>query len=198
MRLRRDPAFDGKFSAPARGGPGRQGDYADDACREPMLSFPPSGNVCNKPLDSGLRRNDGGGQGLTFVRHSKGLSEWRQTHSYLRCHSSEGSPAWMHVVERRLEPAAEESRKAGRGVRRIAMVMLAEITHVGSFPPGGNVLNQPLDSGLRRNDGKEDPRFWWNDGRSCGPDFFRSTKGCPNSDKPMLTSVVIPCRRVHK
>ena len=75
MRLRRDPAFDGKLSAPARGGPGRQGDYADDACREPMLPFPPGGNVLNQPLDSsafvpdaalppasmqaGLRRNDG-------------------------------------------------------------------------------------------------------------------------------------------
>ena len=26
-----------------------------------MLSFPLGGNVCDKPLDSGLRRNDGGG-----------------------------------------------------------------------------------------------------------------------------------------
>ena len=33
----------------------------------------------------------------------------------LRRHSSEGSPAWMRVVERRLEQAAEESRKAESG-----------------------------------------------------------------------------------
>ena len=32
-----------------------------------------------------------------------------------RRHSSEGSPAWMQVVERRLEQAAEESRRGGRG-----------------------------------------------------------------------------------
>ncbi len=30
----------------------------------------------------------------------------------LRCHSSESLPAWMQVVEPRLEQAAEESRKA--------------------------------------------------------------------------------------
>ena len=31
---------------------------------------------------------------------------------------------------------------------------LAGITHEWSFPPGGNVLYKPLDSGLRRNDDK--------------------------------------------
>ena len=37
-------------------------------------------------------------------------------YSSLPCrHSSEGSPAWMQVVERRLEQAAEESRRGGRG-----------------------------------------------------------------------------------
>ena len=30
-------------------------------CRARVLSFPPSGNVFNKPLDSGLRRNDSEG-----------------------------------------------------------------------------------------------------------------------------------------
>ena len=30
--------------------------------------------------------------------------------------------------------------------------MLARITHKWSFPPGGNVLYKPLDSGFRRND----------------------------------------------
>ena len=39
----------------------------------------------------------------------KRLSGWQQTHSNPRRHSSEGSPAWMQVVERRREQAAEES-----------------------------------------------------------------------------------------
>ena len=39
--------------------PESQADYAGDICRDnSWLSFPPGGNVCNKPLDSGLRRND--------------------------------------------------------------------------------------------------------------------------------------------
>ena len=48
----------------------------------------------------------------------------------------------------------ERPRQTDRGVRRIALVTLAEIIHVLSFPPGGNVCNKPLDSGLRRNDGR--------------------------------------------
>ena len=59
----------------------------------------------------------------------------------------------MQVVERRREQAAEESRRTGRDVRRIARLTLAGITHARSFPPGGNGLSKPLDSGLRRNDG---------------------------------------------
>ena len=46
-----------------------------------------------------------------------------------------------------------ESRKAGRGVRRIARVTPARIAHKWSFPPRREWMNQPLDSGLRRNDG---------------------------------------------
>ena len=70
----------------------------------------------------------------------------------------ESTPAWMQVVEPRL-PAAGRSGTSGRGrrtrgVRRMAWVTLAGITYVWSFPPGGNVFNQPLDSGLRRNDGE--------------------------------------------
>ena len=42
--------------AAEEGGPECQADCVGDACREPMLSFPPGGNVSNKPLDSGLRR----------------------------------------------------------------------------------------------------------------------------------------------
>ena len=38
-----------------------------------MLSFPLCGNVLSKPLDSGLRRNDGRGWGQVFTRNSKGV-----------------------------------------------------------------------------------------------------------------------------
>ena len=79
------------------------------------------------------------------------------SHSDPSRHSSESSPAWMQVVERRREQAAEESRKAGRGIRRIARVRLAGITHVWSFPLSGNVLNKPLDSSFRWNDGGRIP-----------------------------------------
>ena len=48
------------------------------------------GNVLNKPLDSGLRRNDGGAGVRNSTGMAKGLSGWRQTRSDPRCHSSEG------------------------------------------------------------------------------------------------------------
>ena len=63
----------------------------------------------------------------------------------------------MPVAARRMP----ESRKAGRGVRRIARVTLAKITHKWSFPLGGNVLHKPLDSGLRRNDGEGNGDASW-------------------------------------
>ena len=37
------------------------------------------GNGLHKPLDSGFRRNDGGGCGQVFVRNGKGLSGWQPT-----------------------------------------------------------------------------------------------------------------------
>ena len=37
-----------------------------------LLSFPLCGNVLNKPLDSGLRRNDGRGWGWDFFENGKG------------------------------------------------------------------------------------------------------------------------------
>ena len=43
-----------------------------------------------------------------------------------------------------------ESRKVSRHVGRIARVTLDGMTHVLSFPPGGNVFYKPLDSGFRR------------------------------------------------
>ena len=95
--------------------------------------------------------------GIT-VRHlsgiAKGLSGWRQTHSGPRRHSSEGSPAWMQVVEPRLEQAAEESRRGGRGVQGWQGLSGAHVrlSLLLSFPLSGNGLYTPLDSGLRRND----------------------------------------------
>ena len=62
----------------------------------------------------------------------------------------------MQVVERRLEQAAEESRKALPGywmnssVSRFAPDVLSCHSRLQA---GGNVLSKPLDSGLRRNDG---------------------------------------------
>ena len=53
--------------AAEEGGPECQADCVGDACREPMLSFPPGGNVLYKPLDSGLRRNDGEGKGHFLI-----------------------------------------------------------------------------------------------------------------------------------
>ena len=73
-------------------------------------------------------------------------------------HSSESSPAWMQVVEPRLEQAAEESRRVVPGC------WVDSGFH--GFAPGrddtlgchsrlcGHVLYKPLDSGLRRNDGE--------------------------------------------
>ena len=58
------------------------------------------------------------------------------------------------VVEPRLKQAAKESRRAGRGVGRIARLTLAGITHMWSFPPGGNGLSKPLDSSFRWNDNR--------------------------------------------
>ena len=83
---------------------------------------------------------------------AKGLSGWRLTHSCPCRHSSEGSPAWMQVVERRREQAAEESRRGGRGVKEARFIRW----RVGlsclwlSFPLCGNGLCKSLDSGLRR------------------------------------------------
>ena len=50
-----------------------------------------------------------GGCGQNLSGMVKERPGWRQTHSDLRRHSSEGSPAWMQVVERRL-PAAGRRR----------------------------------------------------------------------------------------
>ena len=64
-------------------------------------------------------------------------------------------PAWMQVVESRLEQAAEESRKEGRvgeGMAGFAGWCVG-LSCLLSFPLCGNDLSQPLDSGLRRNDG---------------------------------------------
>ena len=87
---------------------------------------------------------------LTRLRHVSQNPGKPDVHP--RRHSSEGSPAWMQVVERRLEQAAEESRKAEAGCEtNCDFPRSAEVTRL-SFPLCGNVLNKPLDSGLRQND----------------------------------------------
>ena len=54
------------------------------------LSFPLCGNGLPKPLDSGLRRNDGGGCRQEFARHGKGAIGMATCLFSPRRHSSEG------------------------------------------------------------------------------------------------------------
>ena len=69
----------------------------------PFQSEPPrecchsrlSENVLNKPLDSGLRRNDGGGRGQAFIRYGKGAVGMAIHLLFPRRHSSAGSPTGM-------------------------------------------------------------------------------------------------------
>ena len=62
----------------------------------------------SKPLDSGFRRNDGAarikvaGLRLLFLRHSS--ESWNPR-------LQECTPAWMQVVKRRLEQAAEVAER---------------------------------------------------------------------------------------
>ena len=64
----------------------------------------------------------------------------------------------MQVVERRREQAAEESRRAmadwqtDSGARRFALCR--NDAFEGHSRLSGNILNTPLDSGFRRNDGE--------------------------------------------
>ena len=117
------------------------------------MVIPAGGNVCNKPLDSGLRRNDGEGNrhGLIIL-----LTICHPEARYLKSvkagiHSGPFKALIPPPSSFRRRP---ESRKAGRDVRQIARVTFAGIIHKWSFPPGGNVCNKPLDSGLRQNDGE--------------------------------------------
>ena len=84
----------------------------------------------------------------------------------------EGTPAWTQVVERRLEQAAEDarSRPAKAGIQEVEagermdgrvcrMPAFGYRVRVLSFPLRGNGLFQPLDSGLRRNDGGAEVRY---------------------------------------
>ena len=112
------------------GGPGCQVDNAGDACRDnPWLSFPLRGHGLSKPLDSSLRRaapgflpsrriqdflsiNDGEAGVRNSAGMAKGLSGWLPACSLLvvipaKARLQGCTPAWMQVVERRLEQAAE-------------------------------------------------------------------------------------------
>ena len=109
---------------------------------------------------------------------AKGLSGWRLTHSWpsssfqrrLACMDAGRSASSAEpVVERRLEQAAEESRRGGRGGEGVAgfggwRVGLSFLWL--SFPLCGNGLCKPLDSGLRRNDGG-----------GWGQEFIRNGRG---------------------
>ena len=79
-----------------------------------LSSFPLRENGWSKPLDSGLRRNDGGGWGQEFSGSDRGAVRMT-TNPFPPQSSFMDTPAWMQVVERRLEQAAEEVRYAARG-----------------------------------------------------------------------------------
>ena len=69
----------------------------------------------------------------------------------------EGTPAWMQVVERRREQAAEESGGAvvnGWQVLADGALEGHPLSCHSRLPAGGNVLSKSLDAGLRRNDGR--------------------------------------------
>ena len=78
-------------------------------------------------------RNDGENWGRDFCREWQRVVRIATRLFSPRRHSSESSPAWMQVVERRREQAAEESRRGGRGDE-----WLAGFTgwRVGDHPPG--------------------------------------------------------------
>ena len=74
-------------------------------CRAFVLSFPLCGNGFYKPLDSGLRRNDNGGE-----TYRLGNNVMPATPSFM------DTPTGMQVVERRL-PAAGKSGTDRRGIQ---------------------------------------------------------------------------------
>ena len=101
------------------------------------LSFPRCGNGLLKPLDSGLRRNDGGGEFRLSQSRRAFLFrlDWSvQPPRVTRCvyplavipakarlHGCRAFGEFSRaVVERRLEQAAEESRKRGQGNKWMA------------------------------------------------------------------------------
>ena len=93
-----------------------------------VLSFPPGVNVCNKPLDSGLRRNDGEGKGGVAPAGCR-----------RKRHSGESRNPCLYGYGRQSRVWNERLRKAGREAGRIARLILAGTTRVLSFPFGGNV-----------------------------------------------------------
>ena len=80
-----------------------------------QLSFPLRGNGLCKPLDSGLRRNDGGVEVRNSAGIAKGLSGWRQTYFDPLRHSGEGrNPRLQDVGGRAASGTSGRGREAGK------------------------------------------------------------------------------------
>ena len=99
------------------------------------------GNGLSKPLDSSLRWNDGGGKNgdkpprcnsrsrlftISAFPFPKSISSFRRR--------PESTPAWMQVVEPRLEQAAEESRAGMLGRFRLFLTATPDRYVWWSFP----------------------------------------------------------------
>ena len=123
------------------------------------------GNGLCQPLDSGLRRNDGKGDkhiwaifnGMPFIL-SFGLPRARITGLFMPCRSF-----WLAAAFLNLAPSSfrrrPESRKTRPGcwVHRRRLLVAGPTAVLGCHSRWrGNGLFQPLDSGLRRNDGEGD------------------------------------------
>ena len=102
-----------------------------------------------KPLDSGLRRA------------APGILPSRRIQDFLSINDEEARIKAIRVpvrVYRFVVIPAKAGIQEGRGGERMAGFAgwRAELSCLLSFPLCGNELYKPLDSGLRRNDGKED------------------------------------------
>ena len=123
-----------------------------------MLSFPLGGNVCNKPLDSGLRRNDQGeietfGQLATFC-HLTGYSHgpeyqglfFTALFNFLSLFSILPQPSF------RRRPAYRDV-----GGRAASGTKAEESSDLDNpFPPGGNALIDSMGMSLRPARGRND------------------------------------------
>ena len=125
------------------------------------------GNGLYQPLDSGLRRNDGESDkhilaifyGIPFILPF-GLPRARITGLFMRCRSFRLSAAFLNPAPSSFR-RRPESRKTEPGCWRctgsVCLRQIGKDRVLGCHPRWrGNGLYQPLDSGLRRNDGESD------------------------------------------